>query len=344
MELTKKHDEEKAEFRSAVNLASLGKRTLFGIIDFVFFLILFVLLLAFPVEATFNAIWHTRDMSSQLRGYALDSGLYKAEGKNTVRFVDKENYYQVSFNYYETYCADENSGNICSVYGTTLYEVIQNEEGLKDYFEENDEKEIVLKEEYNNDEQKEIIYQAIYGKALKDFSKNETYSKLNQKANLYVIFEVVTSIVLSSAVFYLLIPLCLPDGKTLGKLMMKASLTNTAGFKVKKSQIVVRYVSFMAFNIFSVILSMFSSLAMLMIIVPFISFTMMIFSKKQTSLHDMCSATIVVDDTVSVIYSNRQEYDKALESEQSRELASQRRRRQLVNNDEDVSTRYDSQD
>lgn len=298
-----------------------------------YFSLFFVLILSYPVEASFNAAFNTRELSSQLRGYAIESGLYKSAGENTVdMYKEPKEQYDVSIKYYEEYCKDEDSANICSVYGKTLYEVIQEEEGLNIYFVENDEKKIILKEEYDTEDYKTSITKAIYGKAISSMRSNEKFATLNSKINRYAIYEVVISIFTSSAIFYLILPLCLHDGKTLGKLIMKSSLANTAGFKVKKIQIVVRYFCFVAFNIFSLIMGSALPFSMLIILIPFISFTMMIFSKKQTTLHDLCAATIVVDDNTSIIYKNQMEYEEAMKEEYKYEIERKNERLKDVKN------------
>ena len=89
------------------------------------------------------------------------------------------------------------------------------------------------------------------------------------------------------------------------------SIVNKDGYKAKKWQILVR---FLAFSVLNFVLGI-----TFLMIVPLISLVMMFFTKNNTTLHDLCSQTVVIDDKLSTIYNNKEAQMKATQKESENE-------------------------
>lgn len=100
-------------------------------------------------------------------------------------------------------------------------------------------------------------------------------------------------ILLSIGIFYFLFPLLSKNGETLSKHTLHIQLCNKYGFAITKKQTVLRGICLT----FEIILGI-ASLGLLV----FASFLCALFTKNHQSLHDLVSATLVIDTRKSTIY------------------------------------------
>ncbi len=105
-------------------------------------------------------------------------------------------------------------------------------------------------------------------------------------------------------IYFLILPLCLPNRNTLGQMLLRIGVASRGqGFRAKRTQVLIRFVVFfLAEIVFSVIL---------FTIPTFLSLTFMIFSKEHTSFHDYLSATICVDLNKGKLYKDADDYLKS---------------------------------
>lgn len=146
-------------------------------------------------------------------------------------------------------------------------------------------------------------------------------AKLNDLNELYnesflweTTIPLLTGLFLGYMIFFFVIPMCLKDGKTLGKKFMKVSLVSTAYYSVKKSQIILRYLPqallfvvamlFIGINIASI------SIVTLGVVA---SYLLAIFKSDHQSIHDMISGTYVVLDELSIWFKNEEEEQVAIQ-------------------------------
>lgn len=144
---------------------------------------------------------------------------------------------------------------------------------------------------------------------------------LNDLYSDYILWQTtipfIIGIFITVLVFYVVLPLVLKDGKTLGKLIMKISLVSTSYFAIKKHQIVLRTlpqlclaiiaILFLGINIITVFISTTLS---------FVSFFMTIFKEKHEALHDKIAMTYVVLDEESIWFKNEAEEAAAIKEVQ----------------------------
>ena len=91
------------------------------------------------------------------------------------------------------------------------------------------------------------------------------------------------------------------NGETLGKKLFSIGIASAKdGFKVKRSQIIIR---FLVFLLIELLLSIF-----LFGIPLIISFSMLVFSKNGYALHDYLAATICIDRKNTIIYKDYEEF------------------------------------
>ncbi len=107
---------------------------------------------------------------------------------------------------------------------------------------------------------------------------------------------IIASAVLSTLIFELIMPLCLKNGKTIGKLITHQAIVSSEGYKIKKKNIIIRYFAYTIVNIF---LGVFSYGIILIF-----SFFIACFNYRGMSLHDYISSTTVVDDLNYIILDN----------------------------------------
>lgn len=182
---------------------------------------------------------------------------------------------------------------------------------INDYLNNKKESGLFNIDENNNYTTKPTILETTYKEfyedqlliAISQLNKNDLVLDLSRFNTIFTIITIVSSASISLIIFYLIIPLLFKNGETLGKKLLSVGLVSAKdGFRVKKSQIIIRFLSF---YLLEVVLSIFT------IGIPLIiSFSLMFFTKKGTALHDYLSATICVDKKQSVIYKDYDEFIK----------------------------------
>jgi len=139
----------------------------------------------------------------------------------------------------------------------------------------------------------------------------EIYS-LALKINNISIWGLIITGTLAFLIFSLVIPLCRKDGETIGKMIVgSAVVSRKDGFRVRKTQTLIRFVSFFFLEI--VLSVMLGNFALILVMLPLLaSFTFVAFSKSHCAFHDYFAATLVVDKTKCVIYKNAEELNEHL--------------------------------
>lgn len=146
------------------------------------------------------------------------------------------------------------------------------------------------------------FYEVEYNEALRLFNNyDDYYMNLARTITIYSIVIMIAALTISSLILYLIIPLFMPNGETIGKKLFSLGLASAKdGFKVRKSQIIIR---FLVFFLFEILLSIFT-----LGIPLIISFSMLVFNKTGYTLHDYLAATVVLDRKSSVIYKDYEEF------------------------------------
>lgn len=116
--------------------------------------------------------------------------------------------------------------------------------------------------------------------------QDEMLINASNKLNNISMMEIIGSISLVGIILFLIIPLCLKKGQTLGKKMYGIAVVEKNDKPIRKTTIFIRYV---ILYFLEILLSIFFYGIPLLV-----SLTLMCFSKKQQSLHDIILSTKVI--------------------------------------------------
>ncbi len=124
------------------------------------------------------------------------------------------------------------------------------------------------------------------------------------------------AIVLGGLINYLIIPLFLKGGATLGKKLFKLGLANYQGYAIKKYQIILRFIPYLltSASLLIVTSGMFVVFSLVAVVV-LVSFATMMASPKRSALHDYIARTLVIDMKGSIIFVNSLEEEKYIINE-----------------------------
>lgn len=142
----------------------------------------------------------------------------------------------------------------------------------------------------------------VYNYATVDLRSTEFFYIAESTMNLWLNFvPIIIGIVLSSIIFYFVIPICTKNGQTLGKMTFHIGIVNELGYQIKKVQLIPRFIFelfllaaaylicdfFIPYGLF-----VFLGIATVYFLA---SYLMMIFSKNNKSIHDIFAITRVID-------------------------------------------------
>jgi len=301
--------------------ASLGKRTGAAILDIFVTALLWFGLLAYAVQPIFNALYQVYDIQDDYQAIQVESKLYVENVEYlTVNVVDAEDYPTAVYEYYTVYKFATDTQYTTPWYnehvlliGTTssLFEYAQTA-GVDDPALLGVAKAVPNPDTLNSSELSSAnvaianslttFYANAYTTAVTDLNAQRAYFDLATRLSNYFTWELVISTAVSLLIFYLLIPMLFKDGKTLGKKVFGLALVNKAGYKVSKLQIFIRFLAFAVIEVFGSVYTLMGTIL--------ISYTIMIFGKKNMSLHDFLASTRVIDAKHSVLFKNADEAAK----------------------------------
>lgn len=121
--------------------------------------------------------------------------------------------------------------------------------------------------------------------------------------------QYVASILISGILVYIVMPLILKNGQTVGKKAFGLGLANSDGYKFSNNRLLMRFVPFAVVDVslFFMILVNLYVVMLIVLIVFLVSFALAMSSPKRMSLHDLTGRTLVVDLKSSVLFSTVEE-------------------------------------
>ena len=290
----------------------LIKRTFVAILDIVFLLVL-VFIFAFTSLGIFINTSYFISSNETLISIKNDSKLFKdnieysyiLKNDDTLTINEKSerlnevitNFYisldnlDLNNNYYESYLNRklDAKSNELNLFIKVNEEVIRSNNGISDttYFDF-----------YLNE------YSSYSVPILYSTSEYETISKNIVMINLTII---VISILISGLIIYLVFPLIFKrDHATLAMKIFKLGLINQSGLSLENKEFFFRFLFLYIVEFILGILSLF--------IIPLISYSYMILSKKESPFHDALINVLMVDKNTNKIYLTKNEYLKDVNS------------------------------
>lgn len=108
----------------------------------------------------------------------------------------------------------------------------------------------------------------------------------------------------------LCVPLLLPNGKTVGKLITKLVVLTDEGYEYKRWKLIIRYLAFYGVEV----LGAFFTIGLTLILTSVTT----LFSKKRRALHDFIAFSVVIDEPHSVFYKDEQEEEEYIKKAQEK--------------------------
>ena len=143
----------------------------------------------------------------------------------------------------------------------------------------------------------------------------------------------VPSIAISPLLFLLLIPMLLPHGKTLGKLILRLGIISEEGYAAKKSSLLIR--QGLISLLFAVLLIPYLYAALMIFLFTSILFYMsMVLSKSGQGFQDKLARTIVINTKTSIWFASEEDQREYADSHPNSLVA------QALNNDESKKTYF----
>lgn len=105
-----------------------------------------------------------------------------------------------------------------------------------------------------------------------------------------------------SFIFDLIIPLFSKNGESIGKRITKTCLLTKDGYQVKKWQIVVRWLTYLIYDVALSVMTFFGAIL--------ISYTMLMFNKKKRTVEDYVAGTVVVDKQNSIWFKSKEDEER----------------------------------
>lgn len=304
------------DLKNELVLPTFSKRLFSFIVDFFLIGLTFLILQSYLTPVVADKVFNINETAIAYRNRLVESGLYLyVTDTETGKIAPSKivDYYQVSSQDTEeekdNYFQIVDQGIISYYVNESFY--FENEEfGVNAYNQRKIDSQLFI---YNASTEKyeksgmatfnslKKFYDDEYQKALSFLSIDTECLDLSRKMTIVSIAEVLFSLTLPLIVFYLILPLCLKNGVTLGKKLMGIGVASRKnGFAPTKTQLVVR---FFAFYLLEFLLSIVT-----LGIPLFVSFSMMFFHKEKIYLHDYLAATICVDTHSCVIFKNQSEF------------------------------------
>ena len=237
-------------------------------------------------------------ITEEYKKVMLDSNLY---------ILDDGSYLEIIDTYDEEKQTERNFYNYIDSKLVKFYEKYNNENiNISTYNNAKDETNLfnndyTIKDDASLNELKTFLEKE-YNEALRLFNNyDDKYMDLARDITMYSVAIMIGALIISTIILYLIIPLFMKNGETLGKKLFSIGLASAKdGFKVKRSQIIIR---FLVFLLLELLLSVFTFGLPLII-----SFSMLVFNKNGYSLHDYLAATVCIDRKNTIIYKDYDEF------------------------------------
>lgn len=130
-------------------------------------------------------------------------------------------------------------------------------------------------------------------------SKIQTLTTENQSLMLDTVVLIIPLLIFISFIFDFIVPVCSKESQTIGKHIFKLAVLSKDGYHYKKSKHVIRWITYVAFELLLGIITFGGFLL--------ISYTMFMFMKNRRCLHDLTGGSVVIDATESFFFATPKE-------------------------------------
>lgn len=143
-----------------------------------------------------------------------------------------------------------------------------------------------------------------YQNAYTHLTAQNFYRPVHEKYTFYGGLSAIIPLFISGLICYVLVPFIRKDNATLAKMIMKLGLANFRGYKMKKSQLLMRFIPFTLVLAFMLIFYYLDIVTTILIVasVILVSFGLSMGSPRKSALHDFVAMTMVIDEKGSIIF------------------------------------------
>ena len=293
--------------------ANLLRRTGAAVLDLFLWLMSSLILLSYVFGPLYDAQYGTTQLSAQFVSYQEASYLYATdEVSNQLVNLDLADVPEAIYQYYsvfkdgKVYQTNEPAFEFSIMWYNIEVLNVQETETIFELVNTDLNTLAVLKDGVSQTDI-DRFYTEAYRLALIDFNTYPPFASLVSLINGYFLEIIGYSALLSFLVFYLLIPLLLKQGVTLGKKASSIIVVTDKGYTMKWWQLPLRSVV-LAATLITALYTIFGSLLL--------SYTLMVFTKGYRSANDFLAMTKIVDQKTSKIFDDEQSllaYENQLE-------------------------------
>ncbi|MDO5329838.1 MAG: RDD family protein [Bacillota bacterium] len=150
-------------------------------------------------------------------------------------------------------------------------------------------------------------YSGVYYEAITHLSNQSYYVTYTNQVNNAVTLASLPAVLGSILIFYFIIPVCVPKGRTLGKLIMRCSLLSKDGYILPRYRVAIRQAVFVV--VLSLLAIPYYSVLVLIGVMALLmgDFLSSGTSKQQMCFHDRLAGSVVVDTKGTHFFKDEEE-------------------------------------
>ena len=157
------------------------------------------------------------------------------------------------------------------------------------------------------------LFNSIYNDAIKVFYAQKSIVEASNSITQINTILMLVSTLPSFLIFFILLPLLDPFGRTIGKRIFSIAVVSDKGYLVKKWQLLLRSIPILGATIYVCFINSLYFQFLLPLLLVLISAGIAIFNTRRRALHDLMAATTAIKaDKSLVIYPDEEHYQKAL--------------------------------
>lgn len=255
--------------------APMLKRICACIIDF-FVCICFLFLISIAVGPIINTSSDLKRCKQEYYNIVIESGIYQGTNFDNLVLIS-EDYDQKITLFYQKYDDVKNYNELKA-------------NDYKNYFEYDESTDTYIPTK--DDKEMAVVYVAILNnQCTKILAKNSAYVDYSIRITSYQTLELLISGVIGAVINYIVIPLILKNGQTLGKKLLQLYVISLNGdYHCTWVKLVFRSIIFILGEILLGVISLG--------IIPVLSLVFACINKKEQSLHDVIVGTTIADITL----------------------------------------------
>ncbi|MCQ2794043.1 MAG: RDD family protein [Bacilli bacterium] len=314
-----------------IQIASLEKRLLSSLIDLALLVGLTCLFYFFGFSQAVASVQHFDTRQAEINQACLDSHLYVEQGDKIITYTEakpdatsdmiEKEAVEPFYTIYLKTVMPEKEGHYYDNYWYGVYVLhLEDKEGYYEdepiYEEDNrlyewiNSKEGTFKRKSDIDEPRFLeFFRGTFGTATVDLTNTPKVHENMVAISWGKVRATIYASIVGSIIPYLIVPVCLRNGKTVGKLAMGLIVLTDEGYEYAKWKHIIRYLAFYLLEVFGGVVTIGLTLVF--------SSCLVFFSKKRRAIHDYVAFSCVVNERESVFFKNEEEelaFEKANES------------------------------